>query len=316
MKNLEIEGMINNRPVLKKCSRLIMGSAGLFPDQMANAVHLLDSFMDKGGITIDTAHQYEGSEEVLGKWVELRKNRSHIQILSKGAHPDDGEKGKRVRASSISKDLHESLERLKTDYLDYYALHRDDTDVAAGEIIEALNEHIRAGKVHAVGVSNWTTDRIKEANDYADANGLAGFTFNSPNLSLATCNEPRWEGCVTVDETSLRWHENTQLPLLAWSSQAGGFFSGKFHPDNLENEDIVRVYYNKMNWERYHKAKLLAEKKNASAIQIALAYVLNQPFPSAAIIGPETVDELDSSLKGSGITLTGEEMAWLTANPV
>ncbi|MFS0862155.1 aldo/keto reductase [Fredinandcohnia sp. 179-A 10B2 NHS] len=302
----------DNKAAEKNISRLIMGTASFYQlDNKESAFSIMDEFFGVGGNTFDSAHQYINSEAVLGEWIEKRGVRDKVYILTKGAHPDDGEPGNRLNSTSITKDITESLERLRTDYIDFYALHRDDENVEVGVIMEALNKHIATGTLHAIGASNWSHERIQEANDYASKNGLLGFMFNSPNLSLAKCNVPRWPGCVSVEEKMAQWHKGSQLPLLSWSSQAGGFFSGRFTPENRENEEFVRVYYSDENWERYNRAKMLAEVKGVTPIEIALAYVLNQPFPTAAIIGPEKVDELFSSIKGSEVQLTKLEIDYL-----
>jgi len=309
MNYLTLRGLADNKSIEKKCSRLIMGTAGFY--QFADkeqAFTIMDQYVQAGGNMFDSAHQYINSEEILGEWVESRGIRKDIYILTKGAHPDDGEPGPRVNREAINKDVKESLARLRTDYIDFYALHRDDPSVDVSLIMQVLNEHIAAGRIHAIGASNWTHTRIQEANDYAAKHGLIGFTFSSPNLSLAHCNKPRWPGCVSVNEEISDWHKGTQMPLLSWSSQAGGFFSGRFSPENRENEEMVDVYYSEGNWERLNRAQKLAVEKGTSAIEIALAYVLNQPYPTAAIIGPEKVEELLSSIKGAEILLTSEEV--------
>ncbi|WP_139991553.1 aldo/keto reductase [Paenibacillus paridis] len=295
----------------KKVSRLMKGSDYFYHDTYEKAAANLDAFMAIGGNSIDTAHIYCGgqSEEVIGRYMQERGNREDLVILTKCAHHDHN--GPRVNKEAIQADLTSSLARLKTDYIDLYALHRDDPAVPAGEVIEILNEHVKAGSIRAIGVSNWTWQRIKEANEYADANGLVGFSFSSPNLSLAKANEPFWAGCVSADEETCAWHEQEQFPLLSWSSQARGFFTGRFTPEVRDNADLVRVFYSDDNWERLERAKQLAEKKGVSAIQIALAYVLNQPFPTCALIGAQTSEELHSCDAGSLIELTKEEMDWL-----
>ncbi|OMF27165.1 aldo/keto reductase [Paenibacillus sp. FSL H8-0548] len=305
MEYIQIQG--SPKPV----SRLMKGSDYFFHHSFEKAAANLDAFLAIGGNSIDTAHIYCGgqSEEVIGRYMQERGNREQIVILTKGAHHDQN--GPRVSKEAIQADLEVSLARLQTDYIDLYALHRDDPAVPAGEVIEILNEHVRAGSVRAIGVSNWTWQRIKEANEYAEANGLVGFSFNSPNLSLAKANEPFWAGCVSADEETCAWHEDQQFPLLSWSSQARGFFTGRFSPEVRDNADLVRVFYSDDNWERLERAKQLAEKKNVSAIQIALAYVLNQPFPTCALIGAQSAEELHSCDAGSLIQLTKEEMDWL-----
>lgn len=312
MNYFTLRGLNDNKSIEKRCSRLILGTAGFYQlKDKEQAFTILDQYVGAGGNMFDSAHQYINSEVILGEWAESRGIRKDIYILTKGAHPDDGEPGSRVNREAINKDIKESLARLRTDYIDFYALHRDDTSVEVGPVIEVLNEHIAEGRIHAIGASNWTHTRIQEANDYAAKHGLIGFTFSSPNLSLAQCNRPRWAGCVSVNEEISNWHKGVQMPLLSWSSQAGGFFSGRFSPQNLENEEMVEVYYSDDNWERYHRAQKLAKEKGATAIEIALAYVLNQPYPTSAIIGPEKVEELLSSIKGAEILLTSSEMDFL-----
>lgn len=309
MNYITLKGIVENKSIEKKCSRLIMGTAHFYQfNDKERAFTIMDEYVRARGNMFDSAHQYINSEVVLGEWAESRGIREDIYILTKGAHPDDGEPGPRVNQAAITKDIMESLERLRTNYIDFYALHRDDPSVEVGPIMEVLNEHIAAGRIHAIGASNWSHTRIQEANDYAAKHGLIGFTFNSPNLSLAQCNRPRWPGCVSVNEEISNWHKGTQMPLLSWSSQAGGFFSGRFTPENRENEEMVQVYYSEENWERFNRAEKLAEEKGASAIEIALAFVLNQPYPTGAIIGPEKVEELLSSIKGAEIHLTAKEM--------
>lgn len=305
MKTIAIKGL--SKPV----SALIQGSDYFKPAVYDKVCDVLDRFISIGGNTIDTAHNYCGgeSEVAIGQWLKERNNRDSVVILTKGAHPKGD--GPRVNPHDIQEDLLTSLERLGTDYIDLYALHRDDTNVPVKVIIDALNEHIAAGRIKAIGVSNWGTDRIQEANEYAAATGLTGFTFSSPNLSLAKPNEPFWPGCVSVDETDAAWYEANQMPVLSWSSQARGFFTGRFTPEDRSNEDLVRVFYSDANWQRYARAEQLAKEKGVSQIQIALAYVLNQAYPTSAIIGAQNEQELMSCRDGAEIVLTAEERNWL-----
>ncbi|MCM3749803.1 aldo/keto reductase [Paenibacillus pasadenensis] len=294
----------------KKISRLFMGTGDLRTMEEPQRL-MLEAYIAAGGNAFDTAHQYRGREQVLGQWLAEEGLRDKVVIMTKGAHHDDGEPGPRVRPDAIRKDLTESLERLGTDYVDLYALHRDDPTVPVGPIMEELNEHLQAKRIHAIGASNWSWQRISEANDYAAANGLTGFVFNSPNLSLAKPNEARWAGTVSADAEMCDWHERTGLPLLSWSAQAGGFFSGHFSPDNHADAEMVRVYYSDNNWERYRRAVKLGEEKGVTAIQIALSYVLYQRFPTCAIIGPRNSDEFQSSIEAMNLELTPAEVEWL-----
>ena len=154
----------------------------------------------------------------------------------------------RLSPEELAHDIHESLLRLQTDYIDLFLLHRDDPSIPASTIIEHLNQEIRAGNLRAIGASNWELERLQEANEYAAEHELHGFIVSSNNISLAVPMEPMWKGVVSVSETAWEWHNETQL--LPWSSQARGFFSGRFAPENQDNQDMVRVYYNDANFER------------------------------------------------------------------
>ncbi|UKS27836.1 aldo/keto reductase [Paenibacillus sp. HWE-109] len=305
MKHIHIKGL--EKPV----SKLVMGSDFFRLNNPHEVSEILGHYLAIGGNTIDSAFIYCGgeSEQAIGIWLDEMGNRDEMNIFTKGAHHN--EHGPRVNAEAIRSDLFTSLERLRTDYIDLYALHRDDLATPVGAIVEALNEHVEAGRIRAFGGSNWTHERLQEANAYAEKHGLIGFTFSSPNLSLAKANEPFWAGCVSVDEQALRWYEAQQFPLLSWSSQARGFFSGRFSPEIRDNADIVRVFYSDENWTRLQRAQQLAQEKGVSTIQIALAYVVSQPFPACALIGPRSEAEMLSCRDGAELVLTAQELAWL-----
>jgi len=190
-------------------------------------------------------------------------------------------------------------------------LHRDDPIIPVSTIIDYLNTEIGAGRIRAIAASNWEPQRIVAANTYAQENGLAGFVSCSNNISLAVPMEPMWGGCVCVDDAARTWHKEHQFPLMPWSSQARGFFSGAFTPENRENRDMVRVYYNAENFERLARAEKLGEKYGYSAIQVSLAYCLNIPFPVLPVIGPVTLAEMNSSLGARTLELSDAEMEWL-----
>ncbi|MBS4219346.1 aldo/keto reductase [Bacillus sp. FJAT-49711] len=305
MKSIRVKG------VDKDISSLVMGSDYFTPEKMDLVTDVLNNYLEIGGNTIDTAYIYYGgkSEEAIGIWMEENKRRDDVIILTKGAHPNH--EGPRVSKQAIDEELKISLERLRTDYVELYALHRDNPEVPVGEILETLNAHVEAGRIGAFGGSNWSFERLQEANDYAEKHGLVGFSFSSPNLSLAKAQEPYWAGCVSVDDPMLAWHEGSNMPLFSWSSQARGFFTGRFTPEDRSNEDLVRVFYNDDNWERYRRAEQLAKEKGVETIQISLAYVLNQSFPTAAIIGPQNKQEMVSCREAADIKLTEDEIKWL-----
>ncbi|MEI4282207.1 aldo/keto reductase [Tetragenococcus halophilus] len=294
-------------------STILMGSGDFLKlDNMEIAEKVLNRYVELGGNTFDTARHYRHSEKALGHWMEKNKNRELFNIETKCCHPvREARDTPRVNAQAIDEDIQTSLEYLKTDHVEFLALHRDDPNVPVGPLMEELNRQVELKRVRAIGVSNWELPRIIEAQNYCIENHIVPLSFNSPNLSLATINKPRWENCVTANEDMKNWHEEEQFPLIAWSSQAEGFFANRFNKNDLSNEEIVDVYYNEQNWRKLERVNQLAKEKGYEPIQISLAYVLNQNFPICAVIGPETINELESSIEASQIKLTAKEMDWL-----
>ncbi|WP_099223000.1 aldo/keto reductase [Listeria costaricensis] len=313
MKKIDIKGIKQGKEITLSCANLLMGAGDfLRADNLEFAAPVLDRYVALGGNIFDTARHYRHSEKAIGAWMAERGNRDQIIIETKGCHPvREAPSTPRVTPEAIHEDITTSLEMLQTDHVEMFAFHRDNEEVEVGPLMEALQAEIEAGRVYAIGASNWSLGRIIEANQYATSHGLTPFSFNSPNLSLPKVNRPRWENCVSADAAMIEWHEKTGLPLFSWSAQAGGFFSGRFTKEDTSDQEMVEVYYSDANWERYERAKVLAAEKNATPIQISLAYVLHQSFPTAAAIGPEKMSELESSVQAAAITLTQAEVDWL-----
>ena len=296
----------------KEISQLILGTMMYSPDSYEHSTKMLDTFFEAGGNALDTAHIYGGgnSERLIGQWMQARNNRDEVFLIDKGGHPYGGVPN-RVTPEYVKQDLDENFRRLNTDYIDLYMLHRDDTSLPVSTIIDYLNEEIKAGRIRSIGASNWQPARIEAANKYASEHGLSGFVACSNNISLAVPMEPMWGGCVCVDYEARKWHSETQFPLMPWSSQARGFFSGAFTPEQRNNGDMVRVYYNDENFQRLERAKQLGSKYGFSAIQVSLAYCLHLPFPIFPIVGPANLEEMDSSIRALKLELSVEEMSWL-----
>jgi aryl-alcohol dehydrogenase-like predicted oxidoreductase len=177
-----------------------------------------------------------------------------------------------------------------------------------------LDRHRAWGRVRALGGSNWSPARLDAANAYATANELAPFAAGSPNLGLAVPKEPMWPRCLSVagDAEALEWYRRRRFPLLAWSSQANGFFSERFAPGRIDDPDVARVYDDPANWERRSRAERLGADLGATATQVALAWVLSQPgLEVYAVVGPRSIAELESSLAAVEIRLTPAQLAWL-----
>ena len=300
-------------------SQLILGTAQLSLAALEQSFELLDVFVELGGNILDSANTYGvlaggekgDSERLLGRWFEARPGmRERVTVISKGGHPNQDRK--RVTPEDVTCDLRDTLARLGSEQVGIYLLHRDDPDVPVGPIVEMLAEHRRAGRIGCYGVSNWTHERIEEADAYAAANGLEPIACSSCNLSLAVQREQMWPGSLSVsDPESRRWHAEHGMPLFAWSAQGGGFFllpEAQIRSDR----DLDRVYGSEQNWERRRRATEFAAAAGCSPNQAALAWVLGQPFPTWAVIGPRNAAEIHDSLGALDVTLTAEQRAWLS----
>lgn len=298
----------------KEVSKLVLGTDNQIDAPTMAA--MADAFVEAGGNCFDTAFIYSGgqSEVLLGQWLNARGIRDELVVLSKGAHTPD------CNPAAIATQLDQSLERLQTGYLDLYCLHRDDPVVPVSEWIDALNREVSAGRINQFGGSNWTAARIDEANAYASANGLQGFSLLSNNFSLARMEDPVWPGCLASSTDNFRdWHTKNAFPLLPWSAQARGFFldwdgtglAATRHGADPTDEEMQRVWGSTENMERRNRAFQLADELGVSALQIALAYVVNQPFPCCAIIGPRNPMQMQDSVAAAQINLSQAQIDWL-----
>jgi aryl-alcohol dehydrogenase-like predicted oxidoreductase len=240
--------------------------------------------------------------------MKSRGNRDDLVVIGKGAHTPYCD------PESITRQLHESLERLQTDHVDLYFMHRDNEDIGVSEFVDVLDEHFKAGRIKAFGGSNWSTARFDEANAYAEANSKQPFTLLSNHLSLARAYDVPWAGCRHVaDDESQKWLRERQVALFPWSSQARGFFTGRAKPEDTSDQELVRCFYSDENFRRLDRARELAAAKGVEPTAIALAWLLHQPYPVFPLIGPRHVSETRTSTPGLSVTLTDDEVAYLTA---
>ena len=306
----------------KKISKLIMGNDN--QTQFDSAAKLWDHWISVGGNAFDNAYIYgKGSMEILiGEWQEKRKIREEIVLIAKGAHSPNCD------PDSISSQLTESLDRLKTDFADIYIMHRDNLEIPVGEFMDVLNNEFNKGRIKIFGASNWTLDRFKEANEWGEKNKIQPMSILNNNLALSTMIKPLWAGCVSSnDDLIIDYLEKTQTAHLSWSSQGRGYFL----PDEICQtiEDIITkdestwrqpgenssgpisCYDNKENRERKNRAIKLAIELKVTAQNIAGAWPLNQSFPSFALIGPRTISEIDTSLPSLDVNITKKQVDWL-----
>jgi aryl-alcohol dehydrogenase-like predicted oxidoreductase len=302
-----------------RVSPIILGTAGLgsvLPDvfvstaERERAFRYLDAVVEAGCNVLDLAASYQigGTERLVGRWLRSRKNRSQLFLVGKGGHPFPVVQPHRLTARALEVDLEATLRRLDTDRLDLYLLHRDDPHAPLEPVAAALaNFHVQ-GKIAAWGVSNWTPDRIVRLDAMVRQAGGPAVAASSPHLSLLVWTRAPWKGSESIAGDAGRaaraFHETTQLPVLAWSPLGHGFFSTHGSAQGTS-------YDSPENAARRQRAETLASRYGVTAAQIALAYVLCQPFPAFAVTATRHVDNLRKNLAASDLRLSHGELEWL-----
>ena len=301
----------------------------------ADSFRLLDRFAELGGTFIDTAHVYGAwdtsgynggygnSEKVIGEWLEKTGMRNEIAVGTKGAHPDLDSGVCRMNRDDINTHISESLERLQTDSIDMYWVHTDKPSIAAGEILAMLAEHCAAGRLKAIGCSNWSIERQQEAAAAAIALGLPGFVASQVGWSFARASasvyRPGYNDMRYMDSAMLQYHVETGIPVAGYSAQGCGFFAAKYDgldfaaPDFL-NPGLAAKYGNELSFSRRKVAVELAGAKGCSTNQVALARMIHHPFNAFPIAAPNSLQQMDDTMQAVEIELTDEEFERLTCS--
>ncbi|MFI7339421.1 aldo/keto reductase [Streptomyces sp. NPDC050085] len=288
---------------------------GFSADEAASFA-VLDAYTAGGGNFIDTADSYSAwapgnqggeSETIIGKWVKARGNRDDVVIATKvGRHPDFlGLRGDNIKAAADA-----SLKRLDTDYIDLYYTHFDDDEtIPVEEIIGALDELVKAGKVRDIAVSNISPERLQESLDFSDREGLARYVAIQPHYNLVS--RDTYEG-ARQDIAS-----RAGLGAAPYFGLASGFLTGKYRPGVAV--DSVRADKAGAHLDSARGQKVLvaldevAQAHGAEVATVALAWLAAQPTVAAPIASARTVEQLPALLAVADLELTEAELARLTA---
>lgn len=303
-------------------SQIALGTAG-FGSAVGReeAFLMLDAFVAGGGTLIDTAHVYADwlggerslSEKTIGAWLRDRRPEGLV-IATKGGHPLPGSMVPRLSSDEIVADLDGSLRNLGLERIDLYYLHRDDPARPVEGIMEVLHRQVRLGKLGAIACSNWQIERIAAAQNHARAAGLTRFAANQPYWSLAIPNPGAFAADhALTDDAALEFHIAQNLPLIAYTAQARGFFAKAAVAgiDALKPE-LRKAFANPVNAGRLERAKALAAELGLPVSAIVLAWMTSHPARGIPVIGPKSMAQLADSLAHADLTLGATHMGFLT----
>lgn len=287
----------------------------------AESREYLDAYAEMGGNFIDTARIYGDfarkirgvSEGVIGRWISDRHNRDSILLATKGGHPDPENMGAgRLDRASLLDDMQRSLDALRTDCVDVYFLHRDDISRPVEEILTNLTELIERGMTRFAAVSNWTPERISEANACAEAHGLTPIYADQPQFSLARMVTVEDPTLVQMDADLHRMHRETQMPCMCFTSQAKGFLT-KMAEGGAEalGDKAKRRYLCKENLDLLERTAKVAQETGLSVNSVALAYLTNQPFPCFPIAGASRIGQVLALREAGDACLSAEQIDFL-----
>ncbi|MFD3450802.1 aldo/keto reductase [Streptomyces sp. NPDC058691] len=275
---------------------------------------VLDAYTEAGGNFLDTADVYsawiEGlkggeSETVIGKWLAARGNRDKVIVATKvGLHPDY----KGLSASNIKAAAEQSLRRLGIDHIDLYYSHYDDPSVPVEEIVTALDDLVKAGKVRAVGASNLSAERLQASLDFAERENLARYVVIQPEYNLVS--RDTYEGAL--QDTA----EAAGLSALPYFSLATGFLTGKYRPgitvDSARADRAAGYASTERGVAVLEALDTVAAAHGAELATVALAWLLTRPTVVAPIASARNLEQLPGLLAVQDLTLTDEDIRLLT----
>jgi aryl-alcohol dehydrogenase-like predicted oxidoreductase len=287
----------------------------------ATSFKVLDAYADAGLNFIDTADVYSTwvpghtggeSEVIIGKWMKARGNRDKLVIATKvGSEMGPNQKG--LSKSYIGSAVEASLQRLQTDYIDLYQSHRDDLDTPQQETLSAYEELIRDGKVRAIGASNFTAARLKEALEISAELGLPRYESLQPKYNLSD----RAEYEAELEPLCRR----EEIGVIPYYGLASGFLTGKYRSDADFGKSVrggrMAAYLDDRGRRILAALDAVAARKNATPAQIALAWLMARPGITAPIASATSVEQIRDLVQATTVLLDNEDIAQLdrASNP-
>ncbi|MFA7504791.1 MAG: aldo/keto reductase [Burkholderiaceae bacterium] len=276
---------------------------------------LLDRFVERGFNAIDTADVYSAwgpglsggeSEIVIGDWLARRGRRDDLVLMTKVGM---WEPRKGLSAANIAAAVEDSLKRLRTDYIDVYFAHLDDQEVPLEETVGAFAKLVESGKVRALGASNYSAERLREALEISAKQGLPGYEVIQPQYNLYDRADFE-SGLAGVAQE----HD---LGVVSYFSLASGFLTGKYRSaDDLK--DVARAgflqgYFDARGLKLLEALREVAAEQSATPAQVALAWLMARPAVTAPIASATSLEQLDDILRAAQLSLPAAAVEKLEA---
>jgi aryl-alcohol dehydrogenase-like predicted oxidoreductase len=276
---------------------------------------VLDAFLEAGGNFIDTADVYSRwvpgntggeSESLLGRWLQAREVRDRVVVATKVGSPMPTGEG--LSRGHLQRGVEDSLRRLQVERIDLLYAHKDDPRTPVEETVRAFDALVRAGKVRAVGASNFSAARLGESLEVAQRERLARYEILQPNYNLVERSD--FEG--PLEELCRR----EQLSVAPYYGLAAGFLTGKYRqgdppPASSRAASVLQRYGNAHGWAVLDAVRTVASRRGATPAQVALAWLLAQPAVIAPIASATSASQLRELLGFERLELAPEDLAAL-----
>lgn len=315
-------GIIKCGGLKVELSRMIFGASHLGSVQSKEeSYQLLDMYYEAGGRTLETSRSSfemvpfgaSQSEKTIRDWMAARGTASEMKIITKGGHPDMRDAHwSRLDRKNLEHDIMTSLAVLNVDKVAGFLLHRDDERVPVEEIMDVLDDIYRRGYADFIGVSNWTSERIAKANNYAREKGQVLISASSVLWNIGKLEKTNLQDDTQVymDEKEYSCYLENRIPVFAYSSQAVGYFS-KY----LSGQKLSGVRARKMDTEenrsRAERMRKICEKYDVSPSAICLAYIACNRADGYPIFSCSSTQQMEEVIQAFELDISDADIEYI-----
>lgn len=305
-----------------KMSKFIHGSPSARDGE--DPFQIMDRYRELGGNTFDVARFYGFPriglrESLLAEYIHTRNCRDQVVVITKGGMPELNEdtsfKRFRINREAILGDFYTSCDALQIGQIDLYLLHRDDPSLPVSQIMDVLQEVVDTGLVRAIGVSNWSVERIREANEYAAALNRPQLAVSEIQWSYSYLNHAmRKDDTVSIMNPALyQQYQEYPIPVLAFSSQSYGLFSYLYEgKETWSTLKPLRAMYDcPENHKKMEKVRQYCSEHGVSPAALITAYLACNPVTCAPIFSCKTMEQLEDTMRGTELILDQKTIEWM-----